>query len=80
MALTSVRAADSEEGFATIFDGKSFTGWKTSLDNPNTWKIEDGALVARGETVIDRVYHIDRGYENIEAKLAQVGAKIQRVE
>ncbi|MEO8593290.1 MAG: UDP-N-acetylglucosamine 1-carboxyvinyltransferase, partial [Candidatus Solibacter sp.] len=29
-----------------------------------------GALVARGETVIDRVYHIDRGYEKIEAKLA----------
>jgi UDP-N-acetylglucosamine 1-carboxyvinyltransferase len=39
-----------------------------------------GALVARGETVIDRVYHIDRGYEKIEAKLALVGAKIERVE
>jgi len=38
------------------------------------------ALVARGETVIDRVYHIDRGYENIEAKLAAVGASIKRVE
>jgi UDP-N-acetylglucosamine 1-carboxyvinyltransferase len=38
------------------------------------------ALVARGETVIDRVYHIDRGYEKIEAKLAQVGARIERVE
>ena len=38
------------------------------------------ALVARGETVIDRVYHIDRGYERIETKLARVGAKIQRVE
>jgi len=38
------------------------------------------ALVARGETVIDRVYHIDRGYEKIEAKLAQVGAKIRRVD
>jgi UDP-N-acetylglucosamine 1-carboxyvinyltransferase len=38
------------------------------------------ALVARGETVIDRVYHIDRGYEKIESKLAAVGAKIQRVE
>jgi UDP-N-acetylglucosamine 1-carboxyvinyltransferase len=38
------------------------------------------ALVARGETVIDRVYHIDRGYEKIEAKLAAVGAKISRVE
>ncbi len=38
------------------------------------------ALVARGETVIDRVYHIDRGYEKIEAKLAAAGAKITRVE
>jgi UDP-N-acetylglucosamine 1-carboxyvinyltransferase len=39
-----------------------------------------GALVARGETVIDRVYHIDRGYEKIESKLAAVGANIRRVE
>jgi UDP-N-acetylglucosamine 1-carboxyvinyltransferase len=38
------------------------------------------ALMARGETVIDRVYHIDRGYERIEAKLARVGAQIQRLE
>jgi UDP-N-acetylglucosamine 1-carboxyvinyltransferase len=38
------------------------------------------ALVARGETVIDRVYHIDRGYEKIEQKLAAVGADIRRVE
>jgi len=38
------------------------------------------ALVAHGETVIDRVYHIDRGYEKIEKKLAAVGAQIQRVE
>jgi UDP-N-acetylglucosamine 1-carboxyvinyltransferase len=38
------------------------------------------ALMARGETVIDRVYHIDRGYEKIEGKLARVGAKIRRVE
>jgi UDP-N-acetylglucosamine 1-carboxyvinyltransferase len=36
-------------------------------------------LVARGETVIDRVYHIDRGYERIEEKLARVGARIERV-
>jgi UDP-N-acetylglucosamine 1-carboxyvinyltransferase len=38
------------------------------------------ALAGRGETVIDRVYHIDRGYEKIEAKLARVGAQIRRVE
>jgi UDP-N-acetylglucosamine 1-carboxyvinyltransferase len=38
------------------------------------------ALVAKGETVIDRVYHIDRGYEKIETKLAATGAKIRRVD
>lgn len=37
------------------------------------------ALVAKGETTIDRVYHMDRGYERIEEKLAAVGANIQRV-
>src|SRR5271166_7055386 len=37
------------------------------------------ALVAEGETVIDRVYHMDRGYENIESKLAGAGARIERI-
>ena len=36
-------------------------------------------LVAEGETVIDRIYHIDRGYERIEEKLAMLGADIHRV-
>ncbi|MBT8113177.1 MAG: UDP-N-acetylglucosamine 1-carboxyvinyltransferase [Gammaproteobacteria bacterium] len=36
-------------------------------------------LVAEGQTVVDRIYHIDRGYECIEEKLAQLGAKIRRV-
>jgi UDP-N-acetylglucosamine 1-carboxyvinyltransferase len=36
-------------------------------------------LVAEGETVIDRIYHIDRGYECIEEKLQQLGANIRRV-
>jgi UDP-N-acetylglucosamine 1-carboxyvinyltransferase len=37
------------------------------------------ALVADGETIIDRVYHIDRGYENIEEKLRGVGAQMRRI-
>lgn len=36
-------------------------------------------LVAEGETLIDRVYHIDRGYEKIETKLKGVGADIERL-
>jgi UDP-N-acetylglucosamine 1-carboxyvinyltransferase len=37
-------------------------------------------LVADGETIIDRIYHLDRGYERIEAKLSALGAKIRRVD
>ncbi len=36
-------------------------------------------LVAEGETVVERIYHIDRGYETIEEKLGQLGARIRRV-
>jgi UDP-N-acetylglucosamine 1-carboxyvinyltransferase len=36
-------------------------------------------LVARGDTLVDQIYHIDRGYECIEEKLSQLGARIQRV-
>jgi len=36
-------------------------------------------LVASGETVVNRVYHLDRGYERIEEKLAACGARIERL-
>jgi UDP-N-acetylglucosamine 1-carboxyvinyltransferase len=36
-------------------------------------------LVARGDTIVDRVYHIDRGYERIEEKLGRLGAQIERL-
>jgi UDP-N-acetylglucosamine 1-carboxyvinyltransferase len=36
-------------------------------------------LVAQGETIIDRIYHLDRGYEHIEDKLSALGARIRRV-
>ncbi len=36
-------------------------------------------LAARGETLVDRIYHVDRGYERIEEKLGQLGASIRRV-
>jgi UDP-N-acetylglucosamine 1-carboxyvinyltransferase len=37
------------------------------------------ALVAEGETLVDRIYHIDRGYEQVEEKLQSLGAQIKRV-
>jgi UDP-N-acetylglucosamine 1-carboxyvinyltransferase len=36
-------------------------------------------LVAQGETLIERIYHLDRGYEGLEQKLAVLGANIRRV-
>jgi UDP-N-acetylglucosamine 1-carboxyvinyltransferase len=35
-------------------------------------------LIARGETTIERIYHLDRGYEHIDEKLTRLGAKVQR--
>src|SRR6266581_3218701 len=42
--------ADLESGFTLLCDGKTFNGWKSSTDHPDTWKIEDGAFVTRGQT------------------------------
>ena len=49
IAIARLSAAESEEGFVKIFDGKTFHGWKKATEHPDTWKIEDGALVTRGE-------------------------------
>ncbi|MFA7605164.1 MAG: UDP-N-acetylglucosamine 1-carboxyvinyltransferase [Rhodocyclaceae bacterium] len=38
-----------------------------------------GGLVAEGETVIERIYHLDRGYERLEEKLGLLGARVQRI-
>jgi hypothetical protein len=48
-AMATVRAADSEEGFKPIMDGKTFNGWKIAEEKANSWKIEDGAFVAKGD-------------------------------
>jgi UDP-N-acetylglucosamine 1-carboxyvinyltransferase len=37
------------------------------------------ALAAEGESLIDRIYHLDRGYETLETKFAALGARIERV-
>ena len=46
MPLT--QAADSEEGFVKIMDGKTFEGWKIGDEDAKAWRIEDGAFVAQG--------------------------------
>jgi UDP-N-acetylglucosamine 1-carboxyvinyltransferase len=36
-------------------------------------------LVAEGETIVDRIYHLDRGYDRMERRLAALGAQIERL-
>ena len=49
-------AADSEEGFKPLMDGKTFNGWKKAEEHPDTWKIEDGAFVAHGDRCHSRAF------------------------
>ena len=47
---TAVFAADSEDGFVQLFDGKTFNGWKIAEPEKKSWTIQDGVIVAHGET------------------------------
>ena len=69
VALIPSRAAEPEEGFTTISDGKTFTGWKMSTDNTNTWKIEEGAFVTRGP--VAHLFYVGdtNAFKNFELKV-----------
>jgi len=69
------------EGRRAIVQGKSALSGAAVLasDLRASASLVLAALVADGETIIDRVYHLDRGYEKIEEKLKAVGAQIRRV-
>jgi hypothetical protein len=62
-------AAEVEPGFKSLFDGKSFDGWKTAEENKETWKIEDGALVAHGERC--HLYYVgdEKPFKNFHLKV-----------
>jgi UDP-N-acetylglucosamine 1-carboxyvinyltransferase len=65
---------------AVVKGGRPLTGARVlASDLRASASLVLAALVARGETWIDRVYHIDRGYFHIEEKLAALGANIERV-
>ncbi|MCU0770166.1 MAG: DUF1080 domain-containing protein [Verrucomicrobia bacterium] len=48
LALSLAAAAVAEDGFVSLTDGTTFAGWKASAENPDTWRIEEGAFVTRG--------------------------------
>lgn len=61
--------AQSEEGFASLFNGKTLDGWKTATEHTNTWKIEDGALVTRGDRC--HLFYVgdEKPFRNFELKV-----------
>ena len=61
--------AQTEEGFTPIFDGKTFTGWKTADEHTNTWSIEDGALMAHGDRC--HLFYVgdEKPFKNFELKV-----------
>jgi len=65
----AVCAADSEEGFVTIFDGKTFNGWKFGDESAKSWRIEDGALVAQGQR--SHAYYVgdEKPFKDFEFKV-----------
>lgn len=62
------RAADNEEGFVSISDGKSFSGWKIN-ENKDTWSIEDDAFKANG--IRSHLFYVgdDKPFKNFELKV-----------
>lgn len=62
-------AEDSDKGFVSLFDGKSFYGWKMANEHTNAYKIVDGAFVANGERC--HLYYVGdpRPFKNFELKV-----------
>lgn len=48
ITVSAIRAAESEDGFVQLMDGKTFNGWKIAEPNKKSWHIEDGCFIANG--------------------------------
>jgi hypothetical protein len=68
-ATLHLGAAESEEGYVSLSDGKTFNGWKPATEQAGTWKIEDGAFVTRGEMC--HLYYVGdlQPFKNFELKV-----------
>ncbi|MGL4448274.1 MAG: UDP-N-acetylglucosamine 1-carboxyvinyltransferase, partial [Shewanella sp.] len=61
-------------------DSKGFKGAQVmATDLRASASLVLAGFVAEGETIVDRIYHIDRGYEHIEQKLHGLGGRIERI-
>jgi len=68
-AVAGLSAKEDAEGFTLLMDGQTFAGWKAATEHPDTWKIEDGAFVARGER--SHLYYVgdEKPFKNFELKV-----------
>jgi hypothetical protein len=68
-ATAPLLADDVEPGFTSLFDGKTFDGWKPAEVNKDTWKIEDGAFVTRGKTC--HLFYVgdEKPFKNFDLKV-----------
>jgi len=79
--MNRLGAAITIEGHTAIINGvdKLVGAPVMATDLRASASLVIAALAAEGETLIDRIYHLDRGYDRMEVKLSAVGAHIQRV-
>jgi|ERR1017187_148399 hypothetical protein len=68
VCFVRLAVAESEEGYVNLFDGKTFTGWQAAAEHTNTWKIEEGALVTRGDRC--HLFYVgdEKPFKNFELK------------
>ena len=66
--IAHAASAQTEAGFTSLFDGKTFTGWQPATEHSNTWRIEDGALVTRGDRC--HLFYVgdEKPFKNFELK------------
>ena len=69
ICLGRLAAAQSDEGFVSLCDGQTFNGWKPATEHTNTWKIEDGAFVTRGDRC--HLFYVgdEKPFRNFELKV-----------
>lgn len=79
--LRRMGASINVEGNTSIIQGVAGLSGATVMatDLRASASLVIAGLIASGETIVDRIYHLDRGYEHIEAKLGGVGAQIERI-
>jgi UDP-N-acetylglucosamine 1-carboxyvinyltransferase len=79
--MNRLGASISIDGNIAMVEGVAYLSGATVMatDLRASASLVIAGLVAQGETLIERIYHLDRGYDRMEVKLSALGAQIERV-